>query len=96
MPLPTARGATRRAALAAFIALAAGAATANTTGTPVDALVIEAAGMRLKLRADDGREFWVTVPERTNAQRVGQRLQGLAVPKGDTVQVLNPVFVPAK
>ncbi len=83
-------------AIAAALGGVAPAQAAPAPGTPIDAVVLEAAGMRLKLRTDDGREFWVTVPERVNAERVGLRLQGQAQPRGDIIAVSSPVFVRGK
>ena len=77
---------------------ATGAATgaplraAANVGTPFDAVVLEVAGGRLKVRTSDGRELWVAVPGAQTADRVGMRVQGLARPRGDTVFVANAVF----
>lgn len=60
--------------------------------TPIDVRVVEVAGSRAKVRADDGREFWVTVDRSLSADKVGQRLRGQAVPRGDTVKVNAPTY----
>lgn len=68
--------------------------TADTKAapTPIDVRVIEVAGSRAKVRADDGREFWVTVGKDLSPDRVGQRLRGQAVPRGDVIKVNTPTY----
>lgn len=87
------------AALALGLALAAplashAQATADTKAapTPIDVRVIEVSGSRAKVRADDGREFWVTVDQSLSADKVGQRLRGQAVPRGDAIKVNAPTY----
>ena len=87
-------GTDSRAQTGAVTGAATGAplrAAANV-GTPFDAVVLEVAGGRLKVRTSDGRELWVAVPGVQTADRVGMRVQGLARPRGDTVLVANAVF----
>jgi hypothetical protein len=72
------------------------AQSAKAEPTPIDVLVVEVAGGRAKVRADDGREFWVTVGAELSADRVGQRLRGQAVPRGDSIKVSGATFAPAK
>ena len=87
-------GTDSRAQTGAVTGAATGAplrAAANV-GTPFDAVVLEVAGGRLKVRTSDGRELWVAVPGVQTADRVGMRVQGLARPRGDTVFVANAVF----
>lgn len=62
-------------------------------GTPIDALVLEVAGSRAKLKAaDDGRVFWITTSNALGADKVGQRIQGLAQARGDSIYVGSPSF----
>ncbi|MBB4844966.1 hypothetical protein HNP55_003512 [Paucibacter oligotrophus] len=62
-------------------------------GTPIDALVLEVAGSRAKLKAvDDGRVFWVTTSNTLGADKVGQRIQGLAQARGDSIHIGSPSF----
>jgi hypothetical protein len=84
-------------ALAAVLVLpgAALAQSAKAEPTPIDVLVVQVAGGRAKVRADDGREFWVTVGAELSADRVGQRLRGQAVPRGDSIKVSGATFAPA-
>ncbi|MGQ3052896.1 MAG: cohesin domain-containing protein [Roseateles sp.] len=89
-----------RAALAVSLALAAPlsshaqtkAETKAAEPTPIDVRVIEVAGTRAKVRADDGREYWVTVGPALTADKVGQRLRGQALPRGDAIKVNAPTF----
>lgn len=92
-----------RAALAISLALAAPLASqaqtkaeakpqAKAEATPIDVRVIEVAGGRAKVRADDGREYWVTVGPALTADKVGQRLRGQALPRGDAIKVNAPTF----
>ncbi|KQW51092.1 MULTISPECIES: cohesin domain-containing protein [unclassified Roseateles] len=89
-----------RAALAVSLALAAPLASHAQTQaaakaaepTPIDVRVIEVAGTRAKVRADDGREYWVTVGPALTADKVGQRLRGQALPRGDAIKVNAPTF----
>ena len=91
-------GTDSRAQTGAVTGAVTGAATgaplraAANVGTPFDAVVLEVAGGRLKVRTSDGRELWVAVPGVQTADRVGMRVQGLARPRGDTVFVANAVF----
>jgi hypothetical protein len=92
-------GRQRRAALALSLALAAPLASQAQTKadtpaqpTPIDVRVVEVAGTRAKVRAEDGREFWVSVGPALTPDKVGQRLRGEAVPKGDVIKVNAPTF----
>lgn len=60
--------------------------------TPIDVRVVEVAGSRAKVKAEDGREFWVTVGPALTPDKVGQRLRGEAVPRGDVIKVNAPTF----
>jgi hypothetical protein len=88
-----------RAVLALSLALAAPLASHAQTKTeakaepaPIDVRVIEVAGSRAKVRADDGREYWVTVGAALTPDKVGQRLRGQALPRGDAIKVNAPTF----
>ncbi len=90
---------TGRAALALSLALVAPLAShaqtkaeAKAEPTPIDVRVIEVAGSRAKVRADDGREYWVSVGPALTADKVGQRLRGQALPRGDVIKVNTPTF----
>ncbi|RQO58583.1 hypothetical protein DBR47_12815 [Paucibacter sp. KBW04] len=66
---------------------------ATSKGTPIDAVVLEIAGSRAKLKAvDDGRVFWITTSSALSADKVGQRIQGLAQARGDSIHVGSPSF----
>lgn len=66
---------------------------ATAKGTPIDALVLEVAGSRAKVKAvDDGRVFWITTSKAFTADKVGQRIQGLAQARGDSIHVGSPSF----
>lgn len=87
------------AALALGLALTAPLAShaqtkvdAKAEPTPIDVKVVQVAGSRAKVRADDGREFWVTVDQSLSADKVGQRLRGQAVPRGDVIKVNAPTY----
>lgn len=89
----------RRAALALSLALAAPLVSQAQTKTeapaqptPIDVRVVEVAGSRAKVRAEDGREFWVSVGPALTPDKVGQRLRGEAVPRGDVIKVNAPTF----
>lgn len=90
---------TGRAALALSLALTAPLASqaqtkveAKVEPAPINVRVVEVAGSRAKVRADDGREYWVTVGQTLSADKVGQRLRGKALPRGDAIKVNEPTF----
>lgn len=90
----------RGAALLLGLALAAPLASQAQTPaaakaaepTPIDVRVIEVAGGRAKVRTEDGREYWVSVGPALSPDKVGQRLRGQAVPRGDVIKVNAPAF----
>lgn len=84
-------------ALAGALMLASAAhAQTNTVPdapTPIDAVVLEAAGSRVKVLTDDARVVWLSTSATVSADKIGKRIKGDARAAGDTIVVSNEVYV---
>jgi hypothetical protein len=87
------------AALAGALMLASTAhaqSSVTDAPTPIDAVVIEVAGTRVKVLTDDARVMWVSTTSGVTADKVGMRIKGEARALGDTIVVSNEVYVANK